>query len=328
MQASEATAYWVTAPGRGDLRREPTPRPGAGQSLLQTRCTGISPGTERLVGRGEVPASCAEAMVCRYMDGSFALPVKYGYSLVGTGVDGALRGERVFVMHPHQDLLAVDDRHALVLPETLPDARATLIPNTETALNAVWDSELRPGEASLIVGGGPVGLLLAFVLQRLDLGPTHLVEVDPARRDLARALPFVDAVGTADEFATGSYRVAFHGTGRGEGLQVALDAVGFEGLVLELSWYGRRPVTVELGSHFHYQRKRILASQVGHIARPKRGQQDHDSRMQEVLRLLDDPAVDALLAEAVDFAQMPELMHHLYHERLATPCPWIRYPSS
>lgn len=326
MLTQTAEAYWVTAPGRGELRREPVSNDGlAGESLVQALYSGVSPGTERLVGRGEVPVECRSTMACHYMGGGFELPIKFGYSLVGRGIEGALTGKNVFVMHPHQALARIEDRNALVLPECLPLDRATLIPNTETALNAIWDAELQPGEASVIVGAGPVGLLLAFVLDRLGLGPTHVVESDPARREWAADLPFIDEIGTASEYRVDHYRVAFHGTGRGEGLQTALELVGFEGSVIELSWYGNRPVQVDLGSHFHYRRKRIIASQVAHVARPRRQHTSHADRLQEVLRLLEDPACERLLGSPVDFSGMPELMEQLYRSNLTTPCPLIRY---
>lgn len=322
-----AEAYWVTAPARGELRREAvTDDVGTGESLVQALYSGVSPGTERLVGRGEVPIECRSSMACHYMAGGFELPIKFGYSLVARGIGGELNGKNVFVMHPHQEFARIDDHNALVLPATLPPHRATLIPNTETALNAIWDAELGADEPSVIVGAGPVGLLLAFVLHRLGLGPAHLVETDAARRAWAEKLPFVDAIGTASDFREDHYRVAFHGSGHGAGLQSALRLIGFEGSVVELSWYGNRPVQVDLGSHFHYQRKRILASQVGHVARPRREDTSHSDRLQEVLRLLEDASCEQLLGQPVDFASMPVMMEELYQGNLTSPCPLIRYP--
>ena len=171
-----------------------------------------------------------------------------------------------------------------------------------------------------------MGLLLAFVLSRLGLGPTHIVETDAQRRSWAEALPFVDAIGTEDDFNKGQYRIAFHSSGHGAGLASALQLIGFEGSVVELSWYGSRPVQVDLGSHFHYQRKRILASQVAHIAKPKRQGTSHDERLRHVLHLLADPGCDLLLSEPVGFHSMPDMMENLYSGNLTAPCPLIEYP--
>ena len=91
-------AYWVSRPGEGELREEPvSAAPAPGRSLVQAAFSGVSAGTERLVGLGLVPESCAAPMSCRYMAGDFRLPIKYGYDLVGTGVAGALE----LRSHPH-----------------------------------------------------------------------------------------------------------------------------------------------------------------------------------------------------------------------------------
>ena len=49
---AEARAFWVVAPGRGELRSEPLPAPGAGEVLVETLASGISRGTETLVFQG------------------------------------------------------------------------------------------------------------------------------------------------------------------------------------------------------------------------------------------------------------------------------------
>lgn len=329
MSPREATAYWVVAPAHGELRREPLPDPlPPGHSLVATEVSGISVGTERLVGCGRVPASCADVMACPGMAGSFDLPVKYGYSLVGTAIAGALTGKRVFGMHPHQDFAVLDDARALVLPDDLPSSRAALIPNTETALNAVWDAELTPADRAIVFGAGAVGLLVAWAAARTVGCELAVVELDAERAARAAALPFVSRVLPLEELQPGAFTVAFHTTGSSLGLQCGLEAVGFEGRVVELSWYGDRAVEVALGTHFHYQRKRILASQVAHIAPSQRAHIDHRQRLDRVLALLAERDVDRLLGGPVPFAELPRFMAELYAGNPSDPAPWIAYPSS
>ncbi len=326
LEARRAQAYWVTRPRTGELRTSSALAPKKDQSWIRTTFTGVSVGTERLVGCGEVPADCTPHMACRYMEGDLALPVKYGYSLVGQALEGALAGQHVFVMHPHQDYLAVADEHATVLPAGLPAQRGVLIPNLETALNAVWDAEMEPDDTALVVGGGAVGLLVAYVLWRNFGRPIALVEIDERRATLAAGLPWVsEIIEPADARQGEGWRVSFHASGHGAGLQTALDALGFEGRVLELSWYGTREVGLDLGADFHYQRKRIQASQVGSIATQQRGVHDHASRLQAVLRLLDHPELDALLGDPVPFANMPAWMDELYRGASVAPLPLIEY---
>jgi threonine dehydrogenase-like Zn-dependent dehydrogenase len=318
----------VSSAGSGELRPAVATAPGDdGESRVRALFSGVSPGTERLVGLGRVPRSAASSMACRYMEGGFELPIKYGYCLVAEGVDGALAGRRVFVMHPHQDLAVVRDEHATPLPAELPPARAALIPNLETALNAVWDAELGDEERCLVVGGGAVGLLVAYVLWRSRGAPVSLVDTSPERLASAGALPWIGDTMLPGDVPDGARTVAFHATGDPAGLQTALDAVGFEGRVVDLSWYGERAVTLDLGTSFHQQRKRILASQVATIAPARRATHDHAARLREVLALLDDAALDALLGAPVPFSDMPALMAELYAGRATAPLPLVAYPA-
>ena len=79
----EASAFWVAAPGRGEIRRELVPDPGPGEVLVRTQYTAISRGTESLVFAGRVPPEAADSMRAPFQDGAFPAPVKYGYLNVG-----------------------------------------------------------------------------------------------------------------------------------------------------------------------------------------------------------------------------------------------------
>ncbi len=60
--AETAHAFWIAAPGRGEIRAVELPEPGPGDVLVRTRYTGVSRGTEELVFRGGVPESQYRAM--------------------------------------------------------------------------------------------------------------------------------------------------------------------------------------------------------------------------------------------------------------------------
>ena len=83
-----ARAFWVTAPGTGEIRAEAAPVAGPGEAIVQALYSGVSRGTESLVFRGAVPASERERMRAPFQQGEFPGPVKYGYSSVGRVVDG------------------------------------------------------------------------------------------------------------------------------------------------------------------------------------------------------------------------------------------------
>ncbi len=318
------TGYWVEAPGRGALRDVVLDEPGDGDVLLRSTHGGISPGTERLVGLGLVPRSSGPDMACPGMQGSFALPVLYGYSLVGVVERGPDAGRRAFVMRPHQRR-AVARRDELVwLPDDVPSARATLFPNLETAQNGVWDAAPRGGEPVLVVGAGAVGLLLSFVLARRHDGPVAVAELDAERRARAAALPWVERAVAPRDVEPGAFAHALHTSATADGLQLAIDAVGFEGQVTELSWYGDQAVSLRLGDTFHWARKRLVASQVATVA-PLRRAAGRPGRTAAVLELLRDAALDRLLAPATPFAELPSTFAALYAGRTAAPCPVVGY---
>ncbi|MBL8751961.1 MAG: zinc-binding alcohol dehydrogenase [Planctomycetes bacterium] len=316
--------YWADAPGRGSVRSTTLRDAGPDDLRLQALCTGVSPGTERLVGLGRVPATMDATMAVPGMQGSFALPILYGYSFVGRVVGGARAGERVFTMHPHTADAVVAAAACVPLPVAVPDARATLFPNLETALNAVWDAAPAPGERIVVVGGGAVGLLVTFVLA-VECGVrATLVEADPVRRRFAAALPWQPEVVAPEAAPREAFACALHASGTGSGLQFAIDLVGFEGRVVDLSWYGDQPVSLRLGETFHHRRKSLRASQVATIA-PARRAAGRAARTAAVLALLRDDRLDALVRDRVPFDRLPDLFARLHHGEPAPACPVVEF---
>ena len=322
----ELLSYWVVAPGRGELRRELLPDPQRdGTCIVHAEFGTVSAGTERLVGSGLVPEGCEAQMACAHMCGSFALPVKYGYSVVGRAMNGPLVGERVFLMHPHQTRMHVEPERLQVLPPAVPSTRAVLFPNLETALNAVWDAELQGGERCAIVGAGMVGLLIAFAMREESACSVDLVEASAARREEAQALPWVAACVRPEDCAASSYDVVFHCTGKPGVVDFALGLVGFEGRMLELSWFGQQAVTLQLGDEFHYLRKRLIASQVAHVAPAKRQVLGRAGRSRRVLELLESEELDALVGPELPFLELPAYMDSLYRGEAAPLAPLLVY---
>jgi threonine dehydrogenase-like Zn-dependent dehydrogenase len=296
-----ARGFWAVAPGRGALRACLLPAAGPGDVEIRMRASGVSRGTERLVLQGLVPPSEFQRMRCPFQEGDFPFPVKYGYGAVGEILHGPRAGERVFVLHPHQDRFVVPGAWAHRVPDAVPDARATLAANMETALNATWDAEIAPGARVAVIGAGVVGLLVGCLAQDQAGVPVRVVDPDPARRELAGALGLV-----AEERASGEFDIVFHASGNPDGLVAALDIAAFEARILELSWYGDRLATLPLGGAFHSRRLRLIASQVGHVAPSRRATITHAQRLAEALDLLADPRYDLLIGPCVPFAALAE----------------------
>ncbi len=319
-----ARAFWVEAPGRGRIREAPLAAPGPEEVLVEARWSGISRGTESLVFRGGVPQGLRQVMRGPFQEGEFPAPVKYGYMSVGVVSGGAAPvGARVFCLHPHQDRYCVPAGAAVPIPDGVPDRRAVLAANMETALNATWDAGVGCGDRVLVVGAGVIGCLFGYLAARMPGARVQLVDVDPAREAVARAL--------GCEFARPSdawdgVDLAVHASGTPAGLQCALAAAGFEACVLELSWYGDMPVAAPLGEAFHARRLTLRSSQVGAVAPSRRPRWTHRRRLAMALTLLEDDALDLLLTGECDFEQLPETMVALASRPGGTLCHLVRYP--
>jgi 2-desacetyl-2-hydroxyethyl bacteriochlorophyllide A dehydrogenase len=320
----EATAFWIVAPGRGELRREPLDPPGAGEVLVKTRFSGISRGTETLVFDGRVPASQHEAMRAPFQAGGFGLPLKYGYSSVGMVTAGApeLLGRRVFCLHPHQDRYVVPAAAVIPLPDALSAARAVLAANMETALNGLWDAGPRIGDRVAVIGAGVVGALAAALLARIPATQVQLIDIDPRKEALASALGVDFAF---PETARNDLDLVIHASGTPEGLTTALELAGFEAKIIELSWYGDRAVALPLGEAFHSRRLRLISSQVGAVAPAQRSRWDHRRRLALALDLLADSCFDGLLEPPEPFAHLPAVMAELAARSRNVMCQVITY---
>ncbi len=308
----QALALFYVAPGVAAHREVPLPPLGTGMVEVRTLWSGLSRGTERLVAFGHVPPAEYDRMRAPHQEGEFPFPVKYGYAAVGVVEAGPedLLGRHVFCLHPHQDRFRVDAGAVVPLPEGVPPARAVLAANAETALNSIWDAAPAPGARVLVLGAGLLGCLIAAFLSRLHGSGSVDVTDKVAEPGLALAefpVNFLSCGPVRDD-----YDVVFHSTASAAGLQAAIDALGFEGEVIELSWFGDRPVPLILGGAFHSRRLAIRSSQVGHVARPRRATTSHRQRMEAALGMLSDPRLDRLITGELAFrdlaAAIPRLL--------------------
>jgi NADPH:quinone reductase-like Zn-dependent oxidoreductase len=323
----QGKALWYVAPGRAELRAEEVPAPKAGEVRMRALYGAISRGTERLVHGGRVPASEFERMRAPMMGGAFPFPVKYGYATVGRVEAGAaeLDGRIVFSLHPHQDMFTLPAAAVCPVPEDVPPARAVLAANMETALNAVWDGAPSPADRIAVVGGGLLGLLVAHLCAWMPGTEVTVVDIAPAREELARALG-ADFVGP--DQAPGDCDLVFHASASAAGLATALRLAGEEATIVELSWYGKGDVAAPLGEAFHSRRLRLISSQVGKVAPSHRLRWTHGRRLAAALALLGDPVLDMLLAPAIAFADLPAKLPAVFSAESNAVCQLIRYPAA
>ena len=321
-----ATAFWTLGPGKGALCQQELPEPLAGDVLVRALVSGISRGTESLVFRGGVPADLYPIMRCPFQEGDFPGPVKYGYALVGIADYGPanLAGRRVFSLHPHQDVAVIPVEGCRPVPDNVPTERAVLAANMETALNILWDGGAAPGQRIAVVGGGIVGGLVTYLAARMPGADVTMVDIDPARANIAQA--FGAGFTTPGKAEPADCDLVVHASATGEGLETALRLAGMEATLVEASWYGDRPVTVALGGGFHPNRHRIVSSQVGKVSPAFRPRWTLSRRLDKALSLLTDPVLDLLLGPRIDFADLPKAMAEL--SRLPFGCPVVRYQRS
>ena len=141
--------------------------------------------------QGRVPASEYQRMRAPFQAGELS---GAGEVRLRERRDGRARAARlcegrdVFVLYPHQTRYVVPADAVHVLPDDVPPERAVLAANLETAINGLWDARPHVGDRIAVVGAGTVGCLVAW-LAAPDRGcDVELVDINPQRAAIARAL--------------------------------------------------------------------------------------------------------------------------------------------
>lgn len=236
----------------------PETPPAAGEVRIDVAFTGIC-GTDLHILHGD-------------MDRRVAVPAVIGHEMSGTvarlgdGVDGWAPGDPVTVLpvlscgecptclagHGHvcprltfigidsagsmQQRWNVPARALVRLPAGLDLAHGALAEPTAVAVHDVRRSGLTSGENAVVVGGGPVGLLIA-VVARLAGARVGVLEPNPQRRSVADRLGFATADPTGADIPaviaewTGGEgaAVAFEVSGAAAGVSTAVDALAPRG---------------------------------------------------------------------------------------------------
>jgi threonine dehydrogenase-like Zn-dependent dehydrogenase len=153
----------------------------------------------------------------------------------------------------------------------------------------------------------------------------QLVDTDPRRAAVAATLGVEFATPDA---ATADRDLVIHASATSAGLTRSLELLVPEGTVVELSWYGDRPVSVPLGEHFHSRRLIVRSSQVGTVSPAVRGRRDFGDRLAIALDLLADPAFDALITGRCDFDDLPAVLPRLAAADPPPLCHLVEYQTT
>src|SRR5262249_22149992 len=187
-------ALYFTAPYCVSVQEESLGSPAAAQVMVQTLVSAISPGTELLFYRGQVPPDLPVDETIAALAGAVGFPLKYGYAAVGRVVAVGAQvapewhNRLVFSFHPHEShfLAALDE--LMPVPASVSAEAAVFVPNMETAVNFLMDGQPLIGEQVVIFGQGIVGLLTAALLARLPLASLVTLDHYPLRRETSLAL--------------------------------------------------------------------------------------------------------------------------------------------
>ena len=307
----KANALWHTTSECSAILEQELPDRNNHMLLIQSLYSLVSLGTERLVSSALMPAAIMNQMAVPYMEGSFSLPCKYGYSLVGRVLKGAdeYKGKTVHLMHPHQDKTWASPSSVFVIPVEIPAQRAVLASQVETAVNAVWDSSISLGDNVLVAGFGLIGSIIALLVSSIPGVKVSILEKNEYRKEIAREMCFrvLDKMDNNDEV----FDVAIHTTGDEKILQFCIDHVGHESQVTEVSFYGKKTVALILGETFHTGRKRIVMSQVSQIPSQRMNRWDTERRKNLVFDILKDKRFDLLAGNIIPFEQAPVLFNKI-----------------
>lgn len=313
-----ARAVWFAGPRSVELREELVPPPGPGQLRVRAIASAISHGSELLAYRGQIDAGLALDLPT--LAGSYGFPLKFGYASagrvldVGAGVEDRAPGDLVFCLHPHQSVYLAPAELTVPLPAGLEPELGVFAANLETALNIVHDAHPRLGEAAVVFGQGTVGLLTARLLRMAGAGPVLAVEPAESRRDLALDFGADAALAPGPDLAEELRArcggrppdLAVEVSGAPAALQAAIDCVADEGTVVVASWYGRKPVSLDLGGRFHRGRLRLRSSQVGRLAPETSARWDHARRWGAVRQLLPQLPLGRLIGRRFPLAAAAE----------------------
>ncbi|MFB3923659.1 MAG: zinc-binding dehydrogenase [Terriglobia bacterium] len=199
-----------TGPHEIEAREWPVPETAAGEVLVRVRYAGIC-GSDLLIHSGRHPRvvpprvlgheifgtvadarppadaawkagtrvavypliSCGRCAPCR--EGNAHVCDKLG--LIGIDTDGGIA-----------DYVKVLPNQIVTVPDAVSDEQAALIEPLSVAVHVVRRSGFRPGDITLVMGGGPIGNLIAQVLRASGAGAVVLTEVKTQRRALAEQL--------------------------------------------------------------------------------------------------------------------------------------------
>lgn len=255
---------------RFEITNRDVPMPGPGEVALRVAYCGIC-GTDLHIYHGAMADRLGDRRVLGH-------EVSGRIEALGAGVNGLAPGQKAVVRplapcgdcpacaagHAHvchrlkflgidtdggfSDIWTVPSHAIHILPEDVPLKTAALVEPLAVACHAVARGRIAAGEDVLVVGGGPIGMLVALAAR--DSGARVLLsEVNPARLALAARMGF-DTVNPAKvdlpariATATGGKGAdaVFEVSGAQRGLEATTQAAAVRGRIVMVAIYPEQP---------------------------------------------------------------------------------------
>ncbi len=251
------------------LQSLPIPQPGPGQVRIRTILAGIC-GSDLHIFQGHHPTAQA--------------PIIQGHEFVGvldaigpdTSVDAHV-GDRIVVepliscgtceacrrgqVHVCRKLklLGIHENGAfgqyflapaqkvIAVPAGLDDRIAVLTEPFAVGVHVCQRAQLEPGARALVVGAGPIGLIIAIVAQACG-GEVVISEINEQRIALAESFGFAtinanqDPMSQANSLtANDGFDVTFEVSGTAPGLELAINATRVRGTIVQVGFFGKPP---------------------------------------------------------------------------------------
>ena len=293
------------APFTVEVVEESIPALADNQLLVKTIVTAVSPGTEMLLYRNQMPMGVATDVSIAALGGELRYPLKYGYAAVGrvvecgSNVDKKWQDQLVFGFNPHESYFIATPNGVMRLPDGMLPETAVFLPNMETAVSLVMDGQPMIGEQIAVFGQGIVGLLTTGLLAQHPLAKLVTLDKFELRREWSRRLganisldptlpdgmeQLKSALRSATVYAGAD--LTFELSGNPQALDMAVQMAGFNGRVVVGSWYGTKQATLNLGDHFHRNQMSLISSQVSQIRPQWNGRWSKQRRFQTVHKML------------------------------------------
>jgi (R,R)-butanediol dehydrogenase/meso-butanediol dehydrogenase/diacetyl reductase len=197
-----------------------------------------------------------------------------------------------------QNSWIVPQRTLVRVPPTLGLKEAALAEPTAVAVHDVRRAELRSGQKALVVGGGPIGLLIASVATAVG-GDVLLSEPNLQRRQLIEDIgvrtvdPTKGLADIVEDWTQGAgVDVSFEVSGSAQGVEAAVSSLAARGRLALVAIHSR-PVPVDL-FRFFWRELTLVGARVYERA-----------DFEEALRLLGSGAIptDALISDVVSLKE-------------------------